>query len=176
MWIGTDRGLWEYDVSGDKGSLYTTEHGLIHNYINSVLVREGEIWIGTQDGIGIYHRDTSAWRSIGVSEGLPSRNVKCLISDPERSGIWIGTTGGLAKYDTQTGELESMAGGPRYSITSIVRLRQPPESPFDKGDDALWLGTTSGIVEYHVSSGSHREYRALVTSGSATGQLHIMAP
>jgi len=39
MWIGTDKGLWEYDAATGQGKLYTSEHGLIDNYVNCVLIQ-----------------------------------------------------------------------------------------------------------------------------------------
>lgn len=149
IWIGTDKGLLKYDVSTGKGSLYTSEHELIHNHINCILLQQGQIWIGTRGGLAIYERDTGDWRSI--LEGLPNPNVRSLMSDPERNCIWIGTTGGLARFSPKTGQLEVMKLS--YSMTSIVRF----------ADDALLLGTTSGTMEYNIPSEEHQEHRAFVT-------------
>ncbi|MDQ1328218.1 MAG: hypothetical protein QG641_1503, partial [Candidatus Poribacteria bacterium] len=190
IWIGTDKGLLEYDVSTlvppsngrtdlvspsneeetnseGIGSLYANEHGLIHNYVNCILVQGDQIWLGTSGGIAIYERDTGDWRSI--LEGLPNPNVRSLISDPERNCIWIGTTGGLARISTKTGQLEVMKLS--YSITSIARfadsvlpfLSSAESGGFGGTRDALLLGTTSGTVEYNIPSGEHQEHRAFVT-------------
>jgi len=172
IWIGTDKGLLEYDVSTlvspsneeetnseGIGSLYTSEHGLIHNHVNCMLVQEGQIWLGTSGGVAMYERDTGAWRSI--LEGLPNPNVRSLMSDPERNCIWIGTTGGLARFSTKTGQLEVMKLS--YSITSIVRFADSVLPLLGGTRDALLLGTTSGTVEYNIPSGEHQEHRAFVT-------------
>ena len=153
MWIGTDGGLWEYDISVREVSLHATKHGLIDNYINCIMAQGEQVWLGTRSGIGIYERGAGVWHSIGVSEGLPGSNVRALMSDTDRRSIWIGTSGGLAKYDTETGKLGVIEGSAKYIITSIARL----------SEDILWLGTSSGVVEYHISSGEYREYRAFVT-------------
>ena len=165
IWIGTDKGMLEYDVSTGKGSLYTSEHGLIHNHVNCMLVQGDQIWLGTSGGVAIYERDTGAWRSI--LEGLPNPNVRSLMSDPERNCIWIGTTGGLARFSTKTGQLEVTKLS--YSITSIVRFADSVLPSIHSGNrdggtrDALLLGTTSGTVEYNIPSGEHQEHRAFVT-------------
>ena len=180
IWIGTDRGLWKYDISerrlsrakpvskpSDGTAHRIPAHGLPDSYINFVLIQGDQVWLGTRGGIGIYEPDTGAWRSIGTSEGLPSRNVRFLMSerrlsrakpvskpsDTGRNSIWVGTTGGLVRYDTGAGELKIIEGSARYSITDIAHFT----------DDIFWLGTTSGVVEYHASSGDYREHRAIVT-------------
>jgi ligand-binding sensor domain-containing protein len=149
IWIGTDKGLLEYDVSTGKRSLYTNEHGLVHNHVNCMLVQKDQIWIGTRGGVAIHELDTGAWRTI--LEGLPNPNVRSLMNDPERNCIWIGTTGGLVRSFTNISQLE-VTKLP-YSITSIARF----------ADDVLLLGTTSGTMEYNISSGEHQEHRAFVT-------------
>ena len=172
IWIGTDKGLLEYDVSTlvspsneeetnseGIGSLYTNEHGLIHNHVNCMLVQGDQIWLGTSGGVAIYERDTGAWRSI--LEGLPNPNVRALMSDPEQNCIWIGTTGGLARFSTKTGQLEVMKLS--YSITSIVCFTDSVLPLLGGTRDALLLGTTSGTVEYNIPSGEHQEHRAFVT-------------
>jgi len=147
IWIGTDDGLREYDIATGEVAIYTIEHGLPHNYINSVLVQGDQMWLGTRGGMCIHQRGAERYT---VAVG---RNVRAIMNDPQRHSIWIGTTNGLAKYDTETGELESMAEGNIYSITSIIHLT----------DDVLWLGTASGVVEYQISSGNYREHRAFIT-------------
>ena len=182
IWLGTDKGLLEYDVSTlvppsngrtdlvspsneeetnseGIGSLYTSEHGLIHNHINCMLLQEGQIWLGTSGGVAIYNRDTGVWQSI--LEELPNPNVRSLMSDPERNCIWVGTSGGLARFSTKTGQLEAMKLS--YSITSIARFADSVLPLLGGTRDALLLGTTSGTVEYTIPSGEHQEHRAFVT-------------
>ncbi len=147
IWVGTDAGLRGCDIAAGEVAVFTTEHGLPHNYVNSVLVQGDQMWLGTRDGMCIHQRGAERYT---VAEG---RNVRAIMNDPQRHSLWIGTANGLAKYDTETGELEPMAEDNRYSITSIVRLT----------DDVLWLGTASGVVEYQISSGNYREHRAFIT-------------
>ena len=149
MWIGTDKGLWEYDAATGQGKLYTTEHGLIDNYVNCVLIQD-QVWLGTRGGIGIYDKGADAWRTI--SEGLPSRNIRALMGDPEQGIVWAGTTRGLLRVPDDFTEFQ-VVEPLTVSITSISRL----------SDDLLLLGTTSGLLEQNVSSGTQSKYRAFVT-------------
>ncbi|MFC1714528.1 lamin tail domain-containing protein [Candidatus Poribacteria bacterium] len=147
IWVGTDDGLQGYDIAAGELAKYTTEHGFPHNFINSVLVQEDQMWLGTRGGMVAHQRGGEPHI---IAEG---QNVRAIMNDPEWHSVWLGTTGGLVKYDTETGELKSMIEDSKYSITSITR----------RTDDVLWLGTTSGVVEYQVSSGDYREHRAFVT-------------
>ena len=53
MWFGTDHGLIKYD--GAQFATYTTENGLAHDDIWSIIIdRDGLLWIGTFGGHNLF--------------------------------------------------------------------------------------------------------------------------
>ena len=147
MWIGTSEGVFRYNPATQKAVKYIED-----NYVNSILILDNQVWLGTREGISILDKNTDTWRTIS-SNIMPNHNVRALTEDIRNHSVWIGTPIGLARYDTQTDTLEIISGSTVYGIKSITVVT----------DDILWLGTVSGVVEYQISTGDFREYRAFVT-------------
>ncbi len=91
FWLGTlSRGVVQY-----KDSLlnnFTTENGLAGGWIHMIReLRNGEIWIGSDNGISII--DGERVTPITNREGLAAGPVRSIYED-EDSVVWIGTYGG----------------------------------------------------------------------------------
>jgi len=161
IWIGTTLGVFQYNRRTQKVggvslsrpvSQYTAKQEIADGYVNSVLVFGKQIWFGTRGGIHIYEKPTDTWRKLSVKDGLPAHNVRVLTADALNRTVWIGTPAGLAKYETESGKVETMNGSTAYGIKSISAVT----------DDILWLGTATGVVEYHISTNKYQEQRAFV--------------
>lgn len=104
---------------------------------------------------------------IGSERGLAQNTVNALAQDAQ-GFIWVGTQGGLHRYD-----------GQRY-----VRYRHDPLDPSSLpdnyvtalasgGDDTLWVGTYSQyVVRLDPTSGATRRYDA---SSGSSGQQQVTA-
>ena len=56
LWIATDGGVIRLNTVDDTTELYTTENGLISNYITSITVdSKGVVWFGSYDGITTFN-------------------------------------------------------------------------------------------------------------------------
>jgi len=152
IWVGTTVGVFQHNLATQKATLYTQEHELADNYVNSVLVLDNRVWVGTRNGISIYDKNTNMWQAISEADRLPNHNVRVLKASRNGDGIWIGTPAGLARYNTPTDTLEIVSSSTVYSIKSIAAVT----------DDILWLGTACGIVAYQIATNNCREYRAFV--------------
>ncbi len=92
------------------------------------------------------------WDHFNVSDGLPSREVHCIIQD-SIGFMWFGTPEGLVRYDG-------------YSIA--VFLHNPNDSTTISGNDitslavdssgSLWVGTTTGLNLMNPYSGKAIRY------------------
>jgi len=153
IWIGTASGIFQYNQRTQKLNQYSANQELADSYVNSVLVLDNQIWFGTRGGIYIYEKATDTWRKLSTEDRLPAHNVRALTADVLNHTVWVGTSAGLAKYDTESGKLETMNGSTAYGIKSIITLT----------DDILWLGTGTGMVEYQISTNNYQEQRAYLT-------------
>ena len=78
--------------------------------------------------------------------GLPHNTVKAIVQDTQ--GIfWIGTHGGLVKYDGF--EISNHTNIPPYGVLSLSIQNQ----------DILWVGTTQGLFRLDIKSGISKQFK-----------------
>lgn len=80
-------------------------------------------------------------RLYGIANGLPEQTVQAFAQTPDHY-LWIGTTGGLARFDGQhftVFDRENTAAFEENSVFSLLAAR----------DGTLWIGTEgSGLLRY----------------------------
>lgn len=93
-WIGTNAGLYYHD--GSSLEFYSTNHGLVNNYITSIASdSHGNLWIGTNGGVSKFNGIT--WTNYTTEDGLADNQVSCIAIDPN-GNKWFGTANGLSKF------------------------------------------------------------------------------
>jgi len=95
QWFGTDQGVAKHEGGStlDNWTVYTTEEGLIDNFVQAITADKDEkLWFGTRGGISVF--DGSAWTAFKKDNGLVSNNILCLGLDKD-GVIWIGTDNGV---------------------------------------------------------------------------------
>jgi hypothetical protein len=98
-----------------------------------------EIGIGTSRtvvaGAGYRH---GFWQILGESDGLVENNVTSLLED--RSGqIWIGTSGGLSRYDGERFVTYTAEDG--LANNHVISL-------LEDHSGQIWIGTSGGLSRY----------------------------
>src|SRR5260221_11109747 len=64
--------------------------GLPTHKVHCVLpTSDGKLWVGTWKGIVV--RENGKFTKIGVEQGLSHQMVVCMVEDPNRGDVWIGT-------------------------------------------------------------------------------------
>lgn len=150
MWFGTGghivdgQGVSRYNPSTNANSpwtAYTTEHGLAHNRIRSILEdKEGNIWFSTNDGVSRYTPTADpkkAWTTFTTKDGLAENVVRTAMID--RAGnIWFGMHGnGLSRYDGENFKSFTRKDGlPDQSVRCI----------YEDQKGHIWIGTKGGGV------------------------------
>ena len=98
-WFGTDQGVANHkgNNSLENWTVYTTEEGLVNNFVQAITGdKEGNLWFGTKGG-GISVFDGNKWTSYTTDNGLNSNNILCLTVD-NQGVVWIGTDDGVASF------------------------------------------------------------------------------
>ncbi len=164
-WIGTDRGLLEYDLAADRvaARFVAGRRGLVSNAVTSIWIdRQGRKWVGTHGGgVSILEdvltpaslpgrerergerRRSVRWRQVTVPD-LPDPYVYAI--SPGRDGrVWVATWKGVAVYDgrawTQYTTQDGLINGWVYAL-AVDR------------DGSLWFGTEGGVSHFD-GSGAH---------------------
>ncbi len=141
LWVGTSDGL--FHLHGDQTTRYTTEDGLSHNEITTLMRRpDGRLWVGThKGGITILDKDAppgERFDTLTPANGLPSATVWQFAEDQE-GNLWIGSDFGLTWY-----------GGARFiAYTTADGLPDPNVWSITEGTDGqLWVTTEQGFNRY----------------------------
>ena len=78
------------------------------------------------------------WHSYGIADGLASGTVYAVLQS-EEGALWIGTSGGLSRYDGRRFVNFSVEDGLPHNQVNALAL---------DGEGALWIGTNGGLSRY----------------------------
>ena len=105
------------------------------------------------------------FKTVNTEDGLSNPTVNCLYQD-SRGFIWIGTVGGLNKYDgfefkvfeSNPSDTNSL---PSNGINAI----------YEDSEENLWIATAAGLCRYNYRNESFRTYK----SGNTLDQVYEIA-
>ncbi len=86
------------------------------SYVTAVAVSPFLVFGATTHGLIIYDRQARAWRlPVTALDGYPAAPVRVALADVTGNAVWLGTTGGWARYDADPQRWDSgaVAGGVR---------------------------------------------------------------
>ena len=130
-------GAVRYD--GHSFSTFTTEDGLLSNYVKSLEAdRSGNMWFGTgTEGVSRYDGET--FTSFTREDGLGLSGVVSIFED-QKGHLWFGGTSKVSRYDGETFTIFTIDDGLKSgAVFSILEDRR----------DHLWFGIWGGgIVRY----------------------------
>ncbi len=134
IWVTTQtRGLLKYNPQ--TRSLVSLYFDFLPDYLNSVCVRGGQLYVGTSEGIWVINQNN------GRSNFCRSNRVESLLVTPT-GRILVGGVGGLFEYDREHGELIPLLSlGDQGTIVDMVNGQ----------DDRVWCLTYSaGVYVYDL--------------------------
>ena len=102
MWIGTnDGGLNLFDRDTETFTAYSNLLSGPFCVTTIYEDREGRLWLGDHyAGLLLFDRETGTNTSYNIAQGLPSNAVRGIAED-DSGHLWIGTSGGLARFDPE---------------------------------------------------------------------------
>jgi signal transduction histidine kinase/ligand-binding sensor domain-containing protein len=124
---------------------YTVKDGLLSDVILSLAAApNGDLWIGTPDGLNRIHGRSVA--SFSSADGLPDDFIRSLLADADGS-LWIGTRRGLTHWTSPGGGISS---GRMETFTQANGLGSDLVGSMvrDAGGD-LWIATLAGLSRLH---------------------------
>ncbi|MCR5227292.1 MAG: response regulator [Eubacterium sp.] len=140
IWLATYRkyGVVKYSVNGNINN-YNKASGLLSNMINSLYeLQNGNIAIGTEDGISVITKNGSVTKTYNYDNGLEYPNVISIYQNSE-GVIYAGSDGG---------GLYIIDGGNITNYTDADGLNSNVVSCITEGDNGLWIGTNNGLSYY----------------------------
>ncbi len=111
LWVGTwGNGLVRFDRSTEEITHFTTQNGLCHNLIYSMLEDDrGRIWLGTANGLSAFDPSSEDFTSYFKEDGIAHNefNTGSVYKDPEGT-LYMGGINGISSFkpDQVLGEKE----------------------------------------------------------------------
>ena len=175
LWVGTANGLNRLDGSRGVWTSYgvhgSTPNGLSHPEVTCIYespAEPGTLWIGTSGGLDTFNFQAGTWAhythsdgsegspGTGAAAGISSNEVLTIYEDSDGI-LWIGTGGGLNRYDRKSNAwtVYSHAPGEKGGLShnKIWAVYQSPSHP-----RILWIGTPRGLNKLDLDSGAVRVY------------------
>ncbi len=171
IWIGTNRGLYSYNLkTGLVKAFYSENSNLPDNVILSVSQdAKGNLWIGSfGQGISIFTPDFRLIRNINIFNGFCSNAIHYLYRD-SKNNMWVATREGLAVFksseDTSYRVFNEKDGLADSYVCAIAEGKS----------GELWVSTNSGISHLIFDENRFENFNFLdgipignFTSGSVT--------
>ena len=147
LWIGTDNRIFIYNPVTEYFSPFEvkTADGVSINSAVTAICAENEniIWIGTMtQGVFCYTKDSGKLEQFTENDDFNSLNSNLVwrIYKDLSGTIWIGTRGGLSRFNRETRNFQ------KYTPAGSLNIAGDNEilSIHEDADGELWLGTWSG--------------------------------
>jgi ligand-binding sensor domain-containing protein/CheY-like chemotaxis protein len=140
VWVATENGglsMMGNDRKGFRHYRQATHPQMGSDDVFAITSRGNDLWFGTFGG-GLHRLSadggiTRFAADAGDAGGLPSDSVLSLAFDA-KGVLWIGTMGGLARYDGQRVQRLALPGGDALIIYSVTA---------DGG--SVWVGASDGV-------------------------------
>jgi ligand-binding sensor domain-containing protein/nitrogen-specific signal transduction histidine kinase/CheY-like chemotaxis protein len=140
IWVATENGglsMMDVDRRGFRHYRKADHPQMGSDEVFAITSRGGDVWFGTfGGGLHCLAADGAITRhaaSAEGGEGLPSDNVLSLAFDA-KGVLWVGTMGGLARYDGKQVTRLALPGAEGLIIYSVTADR-----------DSVWVGASDGV-------------------------------
>lgn len=135
LWIGSYLGLVCYDEASDTPQIFTTHNSSLpsNNIYKLALDKKKNLWVGTDCGLMNMTRNQVYTTR---NSSLPALSILALYTPVSKTGIWIGTTKGLAFFD-----------GKKWHVLSTTNsdLAGDKVQCFAEREGKIYVGTDKGI-------------------------------
>ncbi|MDR8391577.1 ATP-binding protein [Aliifodinibius sp. S!AR15-10] len=146
LWVGTyGGGLIHFNPATGEQEAFTETNSNIPNNVVFVIYKraDGDIWLGTRQGLVRYERENQEFITYNIEDGLPNQVVKGIIEDAN-GNLWLSTNNGVSKFNPGTGQFTNF--GPEDGLQS----REFNVGSYYKDDEGyLYFGGINGFNRFH---------------------------
>ena len=147
--VGTDNGVI-HRIRDDQVSRFELRAPLLDTQIRDIYRDDRDrLWIASDAGLLAITGDQE--RLYTKDDGLPDDQARLTRQD-HQGIVWVGTGGGLARFDEQQGLFRPLTGDSALTSHLILSITDDPEGN-------LWVGTRGGLLK-RSADGELRDYLA----------------
>ncbi len=155
IWVAAPpTGLNSYDRRSDRWTRYVRDHSA-RNQPGSIVApgtlslcedRRGMLWVGTDEGLFKFDKQTGTFTRYGVRDGLADDVIEAILEDG-KGCLWLRTPNGLSQFDPDNGSVRN------YDASDGVGIG-PPRLPggHKNKNGEMFFGGTNGFVRFHPDS------------------------
>ena len=153
LWIGTNDGLYCYDLLNKQLQLYTTEKGLADNGIASIEQDEdGRLWISTDHGLCCHNPKTRLTQNYFIDNGLQSNEFSDGASFTTSKGTMLfGGVGGVTWFKPRA--IKQAKWDATVQLTAFTINGEPVNATTESG--RFHVTDTAVIASKHFELGYH---------------------
>ena len=162
IWVGTKKGIDLFIRDGEKMTVkpiqISNSTDIELNVEDLAETQNRTIWAATNSGIAVFGLDGHYIRTISPGNNTSETNTNIIRAIKQRKNgmIWIGTAGGLFKYNPQdfsyrhyTQNEQDDSAIPSNTINKI----------FEDSQNNLWIGTDKGLGVYDNTQDKFAHYK-----------------
>jgi ligand-binding sensor domain-containing protein len=149
IWMATWEGVFRYD---GKSFTNVTKDVSSARFFSILEDSKGNMWFGSI-GSGVYYFDGKDFQNFTTKEGLPNNEITSIYED-QANNIWLGTNGGLSRYDGKTFQnfmltedsiVEDKAG---KTVPNFTRPPNEVNSIIEDNTGTFWFATRGNTYLY----------------------------
>lgn len=155
IWVGTWEGLNRINIHTFAIQRVFTGHlsGAIRALYKD---RQGDVWIGTSNGVFVYEKSDNQLKSYNTQNSLLSHNTIRSFYQARNGEMWIGTYDGLNRYQNGHFSTYNLKGNYMPLLENNLIVSIQPLTP--AADTLLWVGTETGLARFDTRNGRYTLY------------------
>lgn len=163
IYVGTQNGLLRYQEKHNQLRRYTTDDGLSHNTVLSIVDDSlGRLWMATMQGICRLDPATGEAISYGLADGVEDLQFveRAAVRTPDGHLIF-GTRGGIYTIQPDSMQLPQLELAPRLLALHVADSIMHPsgDEPIRLAHDQNFLSFTLSTLNYAYASHTRFRYR-----------------
>jgi diguanylate cyclase (GGDEF)-like protein len=142
MWFASSNGLIRFD--GAHWRIFTEADGLISSALDVLAQRNGEVWIGYRDALGLtrvqFDEKRTQMTHFSQQDGLSSKEINGLAFD-HAGRLWVTTDNGADRLENGRWRHYGAEDG-------LIWDDENDRAIYVDGKDNIWIGTSAGLSRY----------------------------
>lgn len=175
IWVGTNGGVYRYDVTNGEIKRFTRVEGLAHSNVTALAEQGGFLWIGYANGVldrlDLESEDIRAFRDIERADRYPDRRINRIrvIDD----WLYIATAFGIVVFDPERSEVrdtyDAFADWERGIATYDFMINYLLDGTF-----GYWVATENGLATASIDTPNLRVPGAWTVDRDAPSNILVL--